>query len=296
MPFRRPRTAHETRYPLTGKEGDRTSSESVTRKRGSQLALLAVLLGASLLVVAPAGQSRESVSLTLYVYFGYNNEISVRLADGTPVGTPNGTPTVIPAGYYTLSFEQPGCVQVPSFELQGPGVSVVNNLSGGEVTSATAPVNFQPSSTYTWRDDANRSVVYTFATSSSVVGTQSGAVVHQPVSSANGDSSNSDIVGSAVKPLRGTLIGSVTESGKLSLAFQGKSVSHLAAGRYRFSLTDKSTTAGFVLAHAHHTLSLTGMAFTGKHTGSIDLTAGTWTFAAAAKGGTQKPAFPVVVK
>ncbi len=97
------------------------------------------------------------MSLTLYVYFGYNNEISVRLADGTPVGTLNGTPTVIPAGYYTLSFQQPGCVQVPSFELQGPGVSVVDNLSGGEVTSATDPVNLQPSSTYTWRNDANRS-------------------------------------------------------------------------------------------------------------------------------------------
>ena len=88
-------------------------------KHGSRLLMLALLLAAGLLVGAPAGQSRGSVNLTLYVYFGYNNDISVRLADGTPVGTLNGTPTVIPAGYYTLSFQQPGCVQVPSFELQG---------------------------------------------------------------------------------------------------------------------------------------------------------------------------------
>ncbi len=175
----------------------------MTTKRGSRLVLLAACLAASLLVGAPAGQSRGSANLTLYVYFGYNNEISVRLADGTPVGTLNGTPTVIPAGYYTLSFQQPGCVQVPSFELQGPGVSVVDNLSGGEVTSATDPVNFQPSSTYTWRNDANRSLTYTFATSSAIVGTQPGVVVHPALTSSNGASSNSDIVGSDVHSVQG---------------------------------------------------------------------------------------------
>jgi hypothetical protein len=264
----------------------------VTTQRRSRLVLLAALLTASFLIAAPAGQSRESVSLTLYVYFGYNNEISVRLADGTTVGTLNGAPTVIPAGYYTLSFQQPGCVQVPSFELQGPGVSVVDNLSGGEVTSATAAVSFQPNSTYTWRNDANRSLTYTFATSSAVVGTQPGAVVHQAVSSTNKDSSNSDIVGSAVTPFRGTLSGSVSASGKLTLTFDGKSVTRLPAGRYRIAVVDRSKAAAFVLAHSHRTLSLTSMTFTGKHSGSIDLTAGTWTF-------TPRPgeaAFSIVVK
>jgi hypothetical protein len=256
------------------------------------MALLAALAAASFLIAAPAGQSRGSVSLTLYVYFGYNNDISVRLADGTPVGTVNGTPTLIPAGYYTLSFEQPGCVQVPSFELQGPGVSVVDNLSGGEVTSATAPVNFQPSSTYTWRNDANRALAYTFATSPTVVGTQPGAVVHQPIPSTNKDSSNSDIVGSAVTPFRGSLTGSVTAAGKLTLALGGRSVTHLHAGRYRIAVVDRSKAAGFRLVHAGRTLSLTGTTFTGKHSGSVDLTAGTWTF--MPRPG--RAAFSIVVK
>ena len=172
-------------------------------------------------------------------------------------------------------------------------MNVVDNLSGGEVTSATDPVNFQPSSTYTWRNDSNRSVVYTFATSSAIVGTQPGVVVHPPLTSSNGASSNSDIVGSDVVPFRGTLTGSVNASGKLALAFKGKSVTRLAAGRYRFALTDKSRTAGFLLAHAHRTLSLSGMTFTGKRQVSVDLTAGTWTFAPALK---VQRAFSIVVK
>ena len=38
------------------------------------------------------------------------------------------------------------------------------------------------------------------------------------------------------------------------------------------------------------------MTYTGKHTGSIDLTAGTRTFAAAAEEQDAEAAFPVVVK
>ena len=206
--------------------------------QGVRLLALAALV-AGFLVTAPGAQSRSSVSLTLYVYFDFTNEISVRLADGTPVGTLNGTPTVIPAGYYTLAFEQPGCVQVPSFELQGPGVSVVDNLSGGEVTSATDPANLQPNSTYTWRNDYNKSVVYTFTTSSTVLGTQSAQTNVSLGGSNNKASGNSDIVGSAILPFRGTLTGGVSAAGKLTLAFKGKSVTTLMPSRYKIAVTDR---------------------------------------------------------
>jgi hypothetical protein len=67
--------------------------------------LVVVGILAAVLVVSPGAQSDNSASLTLYVYFGYNNDISVKLADGTPIGTAGGTPTVIPAGNYTVVLE-----------------------------------------------------------------------------------------------------------------------------------------------------------------------------------------------
>ncbi len=260
--------------------------------QGVRLLALAALV-AGFLVTAPGAQSRSSVSLTLYVYFDFTNDISVRLADGTPVGTANGAPTVIPAGYYTLAFEQPGCVQVPLFELQGPGVNIVSNLSGGEVTSATDPANLQPNSTYTWRNDYNKSVVYTFTTSSTVLGTQSAQTNVSSGGSNNKASGNSDIVGSQIVPFRGTLTGGVSAAGKLTLAFQGKSVTTLMPGRYKIAVTDRSSTNGFMLQRsAHKSLSVTSAAFTGKRSGSVDLTAGKWSF--APRGG--KIAFSVVVR
>ena len=281
-----------TEVTIAGGEIRSAPRRSAARRCVRLLAFAALVAG--FLVAAPGAQSRSSVSLTLYVYFDFTNDISVRLADGTPVGTANGAPTVIPAGYYTLAFEQPGCVQVPLFELQGPGVNIVSNLSGGEVTSATDPANLQPNATYTWRNDYNKSVVYTFTTSSTVLGTQSAQTnVTSGGASKNTTSGNSDIVGSQIVPFRGTLTGSVSAGGKLTLAFKGKSVTSLMPGRYKIAVTDRSLTNGFMLqGSAHKSLSVTGAAFTGKRSGSVDLTAGKWSF--APRGG--KIAFSVVVR
>lgn len=250
-------------------------------------------LAAGLLVAAPAAQSRHSVSPTLYVYFGYNNDISVKLADGTPVGTSTGSPTVIPAGAYTVALEQPGCVQVPSFELQGPGVDIVSNLSGGEVTSATDPATFLPGSTYTWRNDANRAIVNTFVTSSTVLGTPAPGPLGIAASGGrtNKPTTNMNVVGSDVVPFRGTISGTVSAAGKLTVAFDGKPLRKLISGRYRIVVTDESSSNGFMLETTHRALSLSGTAFIGKRTVSVDLTTGSWAF--MPRGG--KTAFSVVV-
>ena len=250
-------------------------------------------LAAGVLAAAPGAQSRGSASLVLYVYFGYNNDISVKLADGTPIGTPSGAPTVIPSGNYTVALEQPGCVQVPSFELQGPGVNIISNLSGGEVTSATDPATLLPNSTYTWRNDANRSVVNTFVTSSTVVATPSPSPLGVAASGGpNKPTTNTNIVGADVIPFRGTLTGTVTAAGKLTLAFKEERVATLRAGRYRIAVTDRSTTSGFMLeTTTHRTLSISGTTFTGQRTGSVDLTAGRW-LVMASRG---KTAFSLIV-
>jgi hypothetical protein len=244
---------------------------------------VAFALATAFLLAPPTSQSRSLANLTLYVYFGYSNDIAVKLADGTAVGTQSGAPSVIPAGFYTVALEQPGCVQVPAFDLQGPGVDIVDNLSGGEVTSATESVTLLPNSTYTWRDDDNRSIVYTFETSSAVIGTPpppsdtpAAGVLSGPP---NSPSANTDLVGSALVPSRGTLIGSVTAAGKLTLAYHGRSVGNLKAGLYTIDVTDHSRTSGFMIeTKTHRMLRLTGGAFIGTRSEAIDLSAGTWLF------------------
>ena len=79
-----------------------------------------------------------------------------------------------------------------------------------------------------------------------------------------------DVVGSDVVPFRGTLSGGVSASGMLALAYKGKSVGSLKAGRYRIAVTDGSSTKGFVLQKTgHKAIAVTGAAFMGKRTASV---------------------------
>src|SRR5262245_18987753 len=97
---------------------------------------------------------------------------------GAPVGTTSGAPTVIPAGYYSLILEGPaGCTLTPHFGLKGPGVTLTDNMPQGEDQFTEHDINFLPSSTYTWVNSDSLNVVYTFQTSSQVVGTKAPPVV-----------------------------------------------------------------------------------------------------------------------
>ena len=228
----------------------------------------------------------ESDSLSLNVYFDFSGNITVTLPDGTPVGVKSGTPTVIPAGFYTISLTQPGCVDIPYFDLNGPDVNISDNLSGGEVTSSVDDADFQPNSTYTWRNDNNRAVVYTFMTSSQVLGTPPppasvvlGSTKTGTVAPKN-RLSNSGIVGSGIVPFRGVLDAKLGSTGKLSLAYKGKSVTKLSAGRYKLTVADRSSTAGLTLQKAKGRLrTMTGSGYRGTHSVTLALTSGRWRFA-----------------
>ena len=211
--------------------------------------------------------------------FSADNTIAVTLADGTPVGTAKGAPTVIPAGYYTLLLSGPLTSDgLPYFHLTGPGEDILQNMNEGGILNLTVDAYFAPNSTYTWTNDSLSGVVYTFTTSAVVVG----APPALPTSPAKGAPIEiQDYVGSGIAPLRGTLAASVTAAGKLTIAFKGKAVTALKAGRYRVDVVDRSAKNGLMLEKTtqHSALSLTGVAFVGKHTASIDLTAGRWIFA-----------------
>jgi hypothetical protein len=258
---------------------------------------LAALLAAALL--APGAGAHQAANPSLDVTFFANGQITMTLGDGTPVGTANGTPTVIPAGYYQVLLTGPGgCVQVPSIDIEGPGISKVNNLDDGEVQSTGFNAYLAPSSTYTWRNTGAPGTVNTFTTSATVVGStptvgSNGATV--TAGGTSGNSTSTNIVGSAAKSSamqRPTIVGTVNSAGKLSIALDGKSVTKLLPGMYTVAVTDRSSIDGFMVGKAgQRAVTVTGGAFTGHRTATVDLTAGRWLFIRAAG----KPSYSITV-
>lgn len=245
--------------------------------------VLAGAVTAAILAFAPAAESRTAVTLTLDVNYSYAGDITVTLPSGQPVGVKSGTPTVIPAGYYTVELTQPGCVDTPAFVLQGPGVNILDDLNAGEIVTDAQEADFQPNSTYTWRDGSiNPPVLFTFQTSGDVLGTPpppSSAASGGPVSS--NKEANGSVVGSGLKSskLTGTLAATVSAAGKPTLSYKGKRVSSLAPGRYSITVTDRSSKLGFTLERTgSHPLKLTLPGFVGKRSASVQLTAGRWFF------------------
>jgi len=237
-----------------------------------------------LLALAPAALGATAANPSLNVNYFANGTISVTLPDGTPVGSTSGPPTVIPAGYYTVVMTGPGgCFQVPYFNLQGPQVNIVDNLDGDEVSTLTYNEQFMPNSTYTWSNNSAPSLVYTFTTSAQVVGSApatagpGGIASDQHSTAPSVDFLGSGVSSSSTVPFRGTVSGAVSAAGKLSLAYKGKSVSTLSAGRYTFSITDKSASSGFMLQESKHTaLTLARAGYLGKGSVSVTLSAGQW--------------------
>jgi hypothetical protein len=230
------------------------------------------------LLAAPAAQGRTAASPTLMVEFYTDGLITVTLPDGTPVGSTSGPPTLIPAGYYTILMSGPGgCISLPLFDLRGPGASIVTDMNGGEVDASNFNAFFLPNSTYTWRTDRGlSSAVHTFATSGAVAGSAT-AQTGSSGSGAAGKPTSNDIVGSGIAPFRGTLAGVVSASGRLTVAFNGKSIKTLKPGRYTVTVTDRSSSSGFLLGKAKHAAAaITGAAFMGKRSAKVTLTAGTW--------------------
>ena len=71
----------------------------------------------------------------------------------------------------------------------------------------------------------------------------------------------------------------------------GKPVSSLKAGTYDVVVQDDSASGGLFVRKAHHSVrTLTGIAFRGKRTVRVTLTAGSWAYFAA---GTRETTFVV---
>jgi hypothetical protein len=249
----------------------------VSRRICSIPILVAILLP----LVAATAHGTAADSLSLFVTFRTGTQrIAVTLPSGAPVGTTTGAPTVIPPGFYNLFFDDSAGVTGPEFELTGPGVNMIENMFYGEIPSATFTATFAASSTYTWRNNEQPSVVFTFATSAATGSTGSGPTVTTPTSSGSKPGTPAkSIVGSGVVPFRGKLAATVDAAGKIALTTKGKPVNSLKAGLYTFTVVDKSATRGFAIQKLKAgSITLTGVAYKGTHVATINLKAGQWTF------------------
>jgi hypothetical protein len=247
-------------------------------KRAGRRALWFAVVVAALVVLAPAAQARTAANPVLRVNFQLDGSVVVTDGNGAPVGTRTGTPTIIPAGYYSvLLFGPGGCANVPYFTLKGPGESIVDNMDGGELSTNQYNAYFQPNATYTWHSDVDTTAVYTFATNNTVVGSAPPAVGPKGLSSSNhGTAQSVNPLGGSVASFMGTLNATVSPTGKVALTFKGRHVSSLKAGSYKVAVVDSSSSNGFLLQKIKRVVTVTGLKFTGKHTGKVTLTAGKW--------------------
>ena len=252
-----------------------TTGPRVSLRRGARVVLVTLVAAVAGWVVSAAFADPP----VMYVVFRPDRTFFAYLADGTPVGTTSGAPTVIPAGTYKLILDDTSEIDM-DFDLAGPGVKLVTNMSHAEEGSAAFLETFQPTSTYTFRDDSHPSVVWTFQTSSTVLPPSGTTTTSCPTCSKPGTSTGqTDVVGSQVVPHRGSLAGSVGLGGRLRLEFKGKPVGSLKSGGYKVTVVDRSPRGGFTLQRVRKSpVTVTRAGFVGKRTVTLNLTAGQWTF------------------
>src|SRR5262245_40793782 len=186
-------------------------------------------------------------------------------------------PTAPPGSYqFVLRVPQdaPSCPM--DFQLQGPGVQLHWDF-GGEAIPAQVTAVLQPSSTYVATDLRNparyRAVFSTSASGSS------NSLVTTPPSTAKGEESSRDLVGSARLAYRGVLSLSLRASGAPGIRAGGKAVTRVEAGRYDLAVADTTAVAGLSVRKPNRTtLTLTTRSFVGKKKTRLALRPGTWRF------------------
>jgi hypothetical protein len=229
--------------------------------------------------------SRAAATPPLTLSVNVNGALEVVLGNGTRIRTSAAPGAVIPPGPYMaiVSSDLLDSKDVyHMFHLSGPGVSLSSELLPCENPAPINTVMLQPSSTYTYDDlrhpELTHDVFTTSATGSST--DTNGGASGPSTANATGSVSNTSVIGSAIKSasLRGTLVGTVNSVGVLSLRHDGKNVSSLKAGRYKIAVDDTTSKGGFTIAKQTRAVVLTGPSFVGKHTVTVNLSAGQWMF------------------
>ena len=247
-----------------------------------------------MLVPSAVAQRNDTTLPSLYVNYSLNCTFRITDDSGKPL-------TSIAPGSYQLQimtpqvfaevdlsgiFDMTACKSFVQFQLTGPGVNISTTLQDGDEDYGEFTVTFQPSGTYVAVDNNQPSLArVSFTTLSSgtpitptspVTGGSGGAGT-----TSGGTGGGKSAIGTSIgtDPLRGTLIGLVSAAGKLSLTDRGKAVASLESGRYTVTVTDESAKGGFNLQQSKKNASaVTGIAFVGKKTVTLDFKPGQWLF------------------
>jgi hypothetical protein len=254
---------------------------------------------AAAVVLVPAALARRSdqVLPTLYVNYAMNCTFTITSDGGSRVSSivPGTyqvfitTPQVFADVDLTGISDMTACKSFTQFSLTGPGVNLTTTLQDGDEDKELDKATFQPSSTYLAVDNNQPGVARVSFTTTASGSATDVASPTQSSTSGKGDTQSS-LVGSSSKstasttstaalPLRGTLLATVSQSGKLTLTYQGKSVTALKAGRYTVTASDKSAKGGFIIQKIGlGATTVTGVAFVGKRTATLEMRAGQWFF------------------
>ncbi|HEX4519589.1 MAG TPA: hypothetical protein VH063_08435 [Gaiellaceae bacterium] len=253
---------------------------------------LIALLAASLVVALGAGsaQSAPSSSIAPTIYFSYTMDCTFSIVDDSGKAI-----TSIAPGNYQIDVTTPiafgtipknysdmtACRGMPQFQLTGPGVNFVTTLTAGCEADYVTTETFLPSSTYTAVDNNQPTVAHGSFTTMAT-GTPTKVNAGYGGTAGGKGTTSTDIVGSGLPTIDGTLVGKLSTEGIPTLTRNGKVVTKVAAGRYRFTVTDRDKARGFGLLgpKTHKTLNLTGVKYVGKRSTTLKLTPGRWTFLA----------------
>jgi hypothetical protein len=249
-----------------------------------------VLSAAAVGLLAALSASTARAALpSLYVH--YAPDCTFQLVDdggGSVTTLAPGTYQVVIDTPYPYSTTPAACRFV-QFDLTGPGVSVQTTLGDGGSEIEQYPVVLKPSSTYVAQDDGSpartRRTFTTAATGSPAqVTTTTTTRTAPPVGGSTGGSSHGGTaspIGTKVQAAvaRGTLVGTVAADGTITLTKDGKPVKILPAGRYTFSIRDRSHSNGFVVqAQRADPITVTAGPFVGARSKAVTLGRGQWLF------------------
>jgi hypothetical protein len=210
-------------------------------------------------------------------------------SNGSFTFTYNGAPvagSTVPSGTYDVVFDNSVDASV-AFQITGPGVNFSTGVGNGEPAIETDEVTFSATASYSAQNANVPGSSISFNTSSATASSSSGSSSGSSGSSSSGSSGgglygNGTTTTTASTPLEGTLTGAVSATGTLTLAYKGKQVTELNAGRYTLNVTDKSKKVGFVLKQTGKSaITVTTASFTGKKSEQLTMGSGQWYFAAS---------------
>jgi hypothetical protein len=258
--------------------------------------MLAAAALAGVMFVGSGSAATKAAGLpTLYVAYNMNCTFGITNDAGNAIGQ-------IAPGTYQVQITTPvvfadvdltdsvgtmyACQSFVQFQISGPGVNLTTTLQDGDEDYGLIDETFLPGSSYLAVDNNQPGIArLAFTTASS-----GSPVIPTNPSSGGGTgkgSTQSSLVGSqstsktTTAPVvnRGTLLATVSTAGKVSLTFDGKSVSTLKSGRYEITVADHSTKNGFIVQETGNTPDTvsTGV-FTGKRSIHVSLVKGQWFF------------------